>query len=90
MTPSLTLPRVLDLSAASRVKAAILERRGEPVVLDASEVERLGGLCVQVLLAARAEWRMKGHELRIERASDAFVEAAQLMAAHERLVAVPE
>lgn len=90
MTPSMTLPRVLDLSAASPLKAALLERRGEPVVLDASEVERLGGLCVQVLLAAHAEWRMEGREFRIERPSDAFVEAAQLMGADAHLMAVPE
>ena len=42
----------LDLSAAGPLAASLLRRRGSPLALDGSAVERLGGQCLQVLLAA--------------------------------------
>jgi chemotaxis protein CheX len=56
MTAVLALPAVLDIRAAEPLKADLLALRGQPVALDASNVERLGGLCLQVLLSARRTW----------------------------------
>jgi len=66
MTNTLRLDRVLDLKAAQPLKAALAEHRGASVRLDASDVERLGGLCLQVLIAARRAWSEEGHDLTIE------------------------
>ncbi len=52
----LQLAENLDLAAAASLKAEILGMRGAPLALDASRVQRIGGLCLQVLLAARATW----------------------------------
>jgi len=62
---SLVLPAVLDIRAAGRLQAELLGLRGRPLTLDASAVERLGGLCLQVLLSARALWAADGQTLTV-------------------------
>jgi chemotaxis protein CheX len=85
MSANLTLASVLDLRAAAPLRAALLERRGEAMEVDASEVERLGGLCLQVLLAAQRTWAEDGHAFSISGRSDGFREAIRLLGACERL-----
>jgi chemotaxis protein CheX len=85
MTNTLCLDPVLDLKAAHPLKAALNEHRGASVQLDASHVERLGGLCLQVLVAARRAWSEEGHDLTIEPRSAAFSAAAALFAAEAHL-----
>lgn len=77
------LAPVLDLSAATSLSDALKAARGQPLEVDASEVERLGGLCLQVLAAAQAQWRADGAPFSIARPSEAFLQGAQLMAAHD-------
>ncbi len=74
MAPVVLAP-VLDLPAAGPLAAALLERRGAPLVIDASAVERLGGQCLQVLLAAHATWHCDGKAFRINPAATAFTDA---------------
>ena len=69
-----TLPAVLDIQQAGPLRDQLLGLKGQAVSLDASGVERLGGLCLQVLLAARLSWARDGHDLSVTPASDAFVE----------------
>ncbi len=69
---SLTLASRLDLPAAAPLHAAILARRGAELRLDAGAVSHLGTLCLQVLIAAAAEWRDGGHSLTVAPVSDAF------------------
>jgi len=57
MSNLIALSAVLDLRAAEPLKAQLLAVRGQEATLDASAVERLGGLCLQVLLSALATWR---------------------------------
>ncbi len=70
---------VLDLGAAAPLWANLCEVRGQPLEIDASAVDRLGGQCLQVLLAARAKWASDGVPFSISSPSPAFLEAAQLM-----------
>ncbi len=77
------LPQILDLGAASPLWSSLNGQRGQPLHLDASEVERIGGLCLQVLLAAQAQWRADGVDFSIVNSSAAFAEAIQLMAASD-------
>lgn len=74
MSEAIVLASVLDMNAAEPLKAALLAVRGQVVVLDASNVERLGGLCLQVLLSARKTWAADGVELTIAPQSEAFSE----------------
>ena len=63
------LPEMLDLNAAEPLRQALVEHRGRPLVLDGSQVSRLGGLCLQVLVAAQKTWAKDGQAFRIERCS---------------------
>jgi len=81
---ALLLDPVLDMRAAAPLKAALAERRGKPVELDASKVQRLGGLCLQVLIAARRAWHEEEQPLVIGHRSEAFTTALRLFGATEQ------
>jgi chemotaxis protein CheX len=66
------LDPTLDIGAAERLHRGLLALRGRPLSLDASEVQRLGGLCLQVLLSARATWRADGRPIALTAPSQAF------------------
>ena len=70
--PALALPPVLDLTAAGPLASELLARRGGPIMIDGSGVERLGAQCLQVLLSARASWAADGHHFSVEAPSDVF------------------
>ena len=74
MTASLLLPAVLDLAQAETLKSALLPMRGQSVTIDASRVERLGGLCLQVLISAQQTWARDGHVLKINDVSREFAD----------------
>jgi chemotaxis protein CheX len=76
------LCETLDLSAAGPLAAQLLGLRGVAVTLDASRVERLGGLCLQVLLSAQAAWAADGVALSVISRSQAFDNAMALFGAH--------
>ena len=75
------LDAVLDLKAAERLKATLVERRGRPLDIDASAVQRLGGLCLQVLVSAHNTWRVEGVPMRIAASSTEFAETLKLFGA---------
>jgi|CXWL01.1.fsa_nt_gi chemotaxis protein CheX len=77
------LPQILDLGAAAPLWSGLSSVRGQALQVDASEVERFGGLCLQVLVAAQAQWRADGVEFSIVNPSSAFADGVRLMAAHE-------
>ena len=84
MDEILKLGPVLDLKAATPLQAALLARRGHAVEIDASEVQRLGGLCLQVLLSAHKTWADDGAPFGLAPRSDAFNEALKLFGAETR------
>ena len=81
----LTLPPALDLGAAMPLHALLLAHRGADLDLDAAGVERLGGLGLQLLLAARATWQADGMTLRILNLSAPCRDAARLAQAEAAL-----
>jgi chemotaxis protein CheX len=85
MSLSLTLSPVLDLRAAGALRSELLERRGQSMDVDASGVERMGGLCLQVLLSARRQWSDDGCAFTIRGPSEPFREAMRLLGATGRL-----
>jgi chemotaxis protein CheX len=78
---SVRLDPVLDLKAADRLKVALMERRGLPLDVDASGVQRLGGLCLQVLIAAQHAWLLEGIPMTISNRSNEFTETLNLFGA---------
>ncbi|HWA01654.1 MAG TPA: STAS domain-containing protein [Caulobacterales bacterium] len=81
----LCLPPMLDLHTAERLKAEFRSCEGAPLDIDARNVERVGGLCLQILIAAANAWRKAGQELRVLGASPAFVEDIRVMGAEALL-----
>jgi chemotaxis protein CheX len=69
-----SLPATLDTRAAPDLLEAIRGHQGQALTLDASSVESLGGLCLQVLMAAKAEWRANASPFSIENPTPAFCE----------------
>lgn len=76
-----TLPAVLDLRAAAPLASELLALKGFDVEIDGSEVRRLGGQCLQVLLSAHASWEAEGGTLRFVNLSPEFEEALSLLGA---------
>lgn len=74
------LPARLDLPAAAPLTEALLAHRRAPLRLDAGEVAHLGGLCLQVLLAAAESWRANGAALQVAPRSEAFIDALDVFA----------
>lgn len=72
MTATLTLPARLDLTAARGLSADLRARADAALIIDASAVEVLGGLCLQLLLAGRQTWARAGLPLTLGPRSAAF------------------
>lgn len=72
MSGVMKLPTVLDIQQAEPLRTQLLALRGGPVTLDASAVERLGGLCLQVLISAQQTWARDGQALIIDQVSEDF------------------
>ena len=71
----MTLPSELDIKAAAPLAAGLIAARGADLVLNASQVERVGAQCLQVMLSAAATWRADGLELTVAEPSPAFADA---------------
>lgn len=76
---SLSLAPVLDLNEASALHGKLMALRGSNLVIDASAVERVGALCVQVLMAGAKSWEEDKHTYTFSKVSDAFTKTTQLI-----------
>jgi chemotaxis protein CheX len=72
MTSIIQLDARLDLRAATVLAGTIRDHDGSPLGIDAGQVQHLGALCLQILLAAAASWRARGLPLSITPRSQAF------------------
>jgi chemotaxis protein CheX len=77
----LQLAPVLGLKDAAPLQAALVGLRGQGVMLDASQVSRLGGQCLQVLLSARAAWDQDGLAFCVSDPSPDFTDGLALLGA---------
>jgi chemotaxis protein CheX len=69
------LPDVLDLKAATPLAVELLAFRGKPLQLDGARVQRLGGLCLQVLLSAAKTWNADDISFGLVNPSEDLIEA---------------
>lgn len=67
------LSEELSSKAASELKLSLEKESDSGVELDASNVQLLGAQCLQVMLAASAEWSGKDLAFHIVNASEGFV-----------------
>lgn len=71
----LTLAPKLDLSQVAGLASDIRAYSGENLEIDASQVNHLGALSLQVLIAAARHWSEAGHNFIISSRSGSFDEA---------------
>jgi chemotaxis protein CheX len=74
----LKLPAILDQKAAAELLKDILDRRGQDLILETSQVSRLGGQCLQILIAAVNGWQSDGRQLSFVNPSVAFIHGLDL------------
>ena len=77
-TKTLSLDKVLDLNAAGSLHSRLMALRGSDLVIDASDVERAGTLCIQVLMSAAKTWEDEKLSLTFSKVSDALAKTMQL------------
>lgn len=86
----ITLASKLASAAAADLYRQLAEHRDETLVLDASKVEQLGALCMQILVAAARSWGAAGRSFAIVDPSDAFLESAATVGLDPALMGVEE
>ena len=74
MSHLVELPARLDHQAARNLYAALRAAPAGDIRLDAGKVTFVGGLALQILLAAAAKWRSSGHHFACEPRSPAFAD----------------
>lgn len=84
----LALPARLDGANVGDVFADMSRLRGSDLVLDAADLERLGGLGLQLLLSARSTWAADGRSLSLANVTDALRDAFAAMGANAEMLEV--
>lgn len=89
MDDVLNLPDKIDVAGARALSETLLARRGAPVTIDASAVQKIGALAVEVLLSGARQWSEDGHPFRVIEASDALTGALQGLGIDPRSLSAP-
>jgi len=76
---ALILPDCLDASAAAAVKNMLLARRGNALVVDASQVRRVGAQSLQILIAAARTWQADGMSYCVTNSSSELLDTIALI-----------
>jgi chemotaxis protein CheX len=71
----LKLPQTLDVAAVRAVREDLLTRRGTATTMDASDIERIGALGVELLIAAQRQWQKDDSVLQLVGLSEAVTDA---------------
>ncbi len=69
----IALPPRLDFAHCTELRLSIEASRGQPLSLDAGQVEFLGGAGAELLLSARAEWQARNLTFQLIEPSDDFL-----------------
>ena len=75
MDDVLKLPQTLDVAAARAVREDLLGRRGTETTVDVSDVERIGALGIELLIAAQRQWRKDDRVLKLVGVTDTVADA---------------
>jgi anti-anti-sigma regulatory factor len=75
----LVLPDCLDASAASGIRDMLLARRGKSLIVDASQIRRVGAQSLQVLIAAARTWHADGQHYVVTKPSSELLGTISLI-----------
>jgi len=82
---TLTLPPSLKSEANKELWTKLDGLKGQHVIIDGSEVERLGGECLETLIAARRHWEKSELRFEISNASTDFIKDLEILGARNLL-----
>ena len=82
---TLTLPEMLDSSAASALQASLAQSRSGALHVDGQAVRGIGALCAQLLVAARCEARRRGSDIELD-PSSAMIRDLRLLGLADHLL----
>lgn len=74
-TSTLALDFDLGPKAVSALHEALLERRGDGLQVDGSQVAQIGGGCLQLLLSAQMSWALDGKPFHVTSPSTELADA---------------
>lgn len=75
MTERFILPKRLDSSGAAALAESLLAHRGHGLILDASGVEVIGALSMEVLIATGRQWTADEQVLTVSAPSSRYISA---------------
>lgn len=75
---TLNLVESLDLRAAHPLLSTLLAERGEPLLVNAAHVAKVGAQCLQILVSAQMTWERDGVAFVLTNPSQAFLDAQHL------------
>ena len=82
LTEKFSLPARLDSSGAISLRDALLARRGQPVCLDAAQVEVVGALAIEIIVATARQWVADDQMLTLASPSPRFCAVCDLLGVH--------
>ena len=74
MAKNVVLEAKLDSDAAELLKDTLLKHQTDDISFDASAVEHLGGLCLEILMSAKYLWPVAGKSVKVTSPSLQMVE----------------
>ncbi|WFE74026.1 STAS domain-containing protein [Roseinatronobacter sp. S2] len=77
--PELKLPEVLDQRGAQIMATQLLDRLEQDVVLDATDVRRLGGAGLEMLISAQRQWQEDCKQFEIRNWSPAILKVLEVL-----------
>jgi chemotaxis protein CheX len=86
MQDGFDLPAILDMQATAMLLEKFLAKRGADLRVGAGDVQRVGGQCLQILLAARTAWEADGNSLSFADMSPEFTAALETLGASDRTI----
>jgi chemotaxis protein CheX len=79
-TATIALPSVLTFEACEDLFAALKHAQGSDLIIDGSNVSRLGGLAAQILATASVAWAASGRCLTLVNETDDLRQALEQLA----------
>ncbi len=74
MMKRIALAPKLETAAAAELRKSLVEAQDHDIVVDASAVEMIGALCVEILMSVAAVWSKHGRSVTIEDASPQMID----------------
>lgn len=74
MGKEVPLAAKLDTAASAELRASLKAAEDGDVVLNASAVEMIGGMCLEILMTAGVVWKAAGHHISLQDPSPQMTE----------------